>query len=652
MILVMCCCGLVSTFRVAENVVFERVQEIQIVRANWLFSYFTDLQAYQTYLERLKGHIEKTKQQVTITIRTSRESNRLDFLNLYQGQLKEVESLEEMFTVVSQDLTDVLELQASRTTRVKRALLPFVGKALSFLFGTVSQSDLESVYKQIDILGDNQQEIIHVVNSTLSILNVTSIEVKKNRHAIQSITKQMYDLGITLGRQTMELRRIMKGMYEFLLTYLQLDLMITELRESLERGMFYMDNVKITLDQLSLGKVPPTGIHPAELKQILTEIQAKIPNYLTLPAPIEDIWYYYKTLTCITLVKDNRFITLVNIPLLEMKSQFQIYRVHNIPLPYSRAETKMSAQYELETEVLAISATQTEFVLMQPMDLASCTQPSTKFCKLSSPVYKTSDSSLCVISLYKQDQVAVNRNCKSRVQFDTRFPQAVYISDGNWVIINDNPMTLTVMCLKDKTYQINTQPPVHTIQLAAGCEAYSDKITLPPYYHQESQYGTIEQRNVLLTLRDSSNFDLWKPVQRILENDSTLALDLPDLDSIDDVNVQDLVDKLYKLKGPDKLNKKTFWDYLEYVGTPLVLLCILLTLGVLWYAKPRVKICNAMAKIRGAGTALKTGNEEVEMENFSPSAESTESQSREGAADDQKAKAAGSRGYTLELKNV
>ena len=60
-----------------------------------------------------------------------------------------------------------------------------------------------------------------------------------------------------------------------------------------EKAKFYVENVKMQLDPLTLGHVAPTVIHPEELKQILTETRAQIPEYLTLPASIEDIWYYY-----------------------------------------------------------------------------------------------------------------------------------------------------------------------------------------------------------------------------------------------------------------------------------------------------------------------------------------------------------------------
>ena len=61
-----------------------------------------------------------------------------------------------------------------------------------------------------------------------------------------------------------------------------------------------------------------------------------------------------------------------------------------------------------------------------------------------------------------------------------------------------------------------------------------------------------------------------------------------------------------------------------------------------------------MVKIRGAGTALKAGTPEVDIEIVNQSAESTDGQSREGNVE-LKSKPAGShssQGYTLKLRDT
>ena len=72
-------------------------------------------------------------------------------------------------------------------TRSKRSLLPIVGKALSFLFGTVSEDDLQSIKSNINKLAANQKKISHVVEESLTLLNDTREHVIQNRQAINNV---------------------------------------------------------------------------------------------------------------------------------------------------------------------------------------------------------------------------------------------------------------------------------------------------------------------------------------------------------------------------------------------------------------------------------------------------------------------------------
>lgn len=57
--------------------------------------------------------------------------------------------------------------------RRRRSLLPIIGKAFSFLFRTVSESDLQGIRKNINNLANNQQKITHVVKESLTLINST-----------------------------------------------------------------------------------------------------------------------------------------------------------------------------------------------------------------------------------------------------------------------------------------------------------------------------------------------------------------------------------------------------------------------------------------------------------------------------------------------
>lgn len=64
--------------------------------------------------------------------------------------------------------------------RRRRSLLPINGKAFSFLFGTVSEDDLQGIRNNINNFANNQQKITHVVKESLTLIYSTKIAVAKN----------------------------------------------------------------------------------------------------------------------------------------------------------------------------------------------------------------------------------------------------------------------------------------------------------------------------------------------------------------------------------------------------------------------------------------------------------------------------------------
>ena len=67
-----------------------------------------------------------------------------------------------------------------------------------------------------------------------------------------------------------------------------------------------------------MQKLSPNTIEPNEMKQVLKNIETRLPNSYGLPAnPDTDLWTFYKLLSCSTLMEDNRIIMIVPIPLID-----------------------------------------------------------------------------------------------------------------------------------------------------------------------------------------------------------------------------------------------------------------------------------------------------------------------------------------------
>lgn len=101
---------------------------------------------------------------------------------------------------------------------------------------------------------------------------------------------------------------------------------------------------------LSLGHLSPTVISPANLRNLLSEIANQLPPNLKLPYdPDTDLWSYYRILPCTTLVETENLITALTVPLLDTNKHFEVFRIHNLPVPNLKTnQSTLLAKYKIE----------------------------------------------------------------------------------------------------------------------------------------------------------------------------------------------------------------------------------------------------------------------------------------------------------------
>ena len=73
--------------------------------------------------------------------------------------------------------------------RSKRSPLPFIGGAFSCLFGTVDADDPNIINTNDDRLAANQQNIIHVLEESISVLNARRVKISENRDKLLVLSR-------------------------------------------------------------------------------------------------------------------------------------------------------------------------------------------------------------------------------------------------------------------------------------------------------------------------------------------------------------------------------------------------------------------------------------------------------------------------------
>ena len=174
---------------------------------------------------------------------------------------------------------------------------------------------------------------------------------------------------------------------------MQLDLII-EAKRTVNNAQTYMEHLQLQLNMPALGHLSPSVISAQSLKRLLLEMKSKLPHHLTLPNdPDRELWKYYQSLTCTTILSRGMFLVVVLVPLLDRDNKFEIYNVINSQLPFYDSNLTVSlqpnfvAKYKLETSLLAINPERTKYMILEADGLVHCSTQLLGYCNVKSSIF-------------------------------------------------------------------------------------------------------------------------------------------------------------------------------------------------------------------------------------------------------------------------
>ena len=198
-------------------------------------------------------------------------------------------------------------------------------------------------------MAKNQKQIIHDLDVSLLVLNLTRSQVAENRRSIMDLIEVIQKLDV----------KILK--------------IFDEIKQTTQDAIFYLDSLKSELNMLSMQHLSTNTISPGNLKELLIEIEMKLPNNFELPRnPRKEIWSFFKTLNCITYLESNEIRITLKIPLMNTKERYEVYKTYNLPVPLSKKKAKLLLKYDLETEMLMVSKDRAKFSLLSESTYHLC----------------------------------------------------------------------------------------------------------------------------------------------------------------------------------------------------------------------------------------------------------------------------------------
>ena len=225
-------------------------------------------------------------------------------------------------------------------------------------------------------------------------------------------------------------------------------MIIYEIRLSTQDAIFYLESLKSEINMLPMHHLSTSTISPKDLKKLLIEVESKLLNNFELPRnPRKDIWYFYKTLRCITYLQNNEIRIVLKIPLISTREEYEVYRIYNLPIPLlSGNQTDILVKYTVETEMLMISKDKTKFSLLSESTFQMCNSYHFQFCNPETALYQTNVNKFYIIALFTQNTRGIKTLCKQMIDLKEKLSTTQYLSYGTWIIVTNKPLTFTLNC--------------------------------------------------------------------------------------------------------------------------------------------------------------------------------------------------------------
>lgn len=581
-----------------QSVIFHKTNQVSIANSRWLATFTIDLRNFENFITKLTLDLTDIKILANKISEKYSTPSQTHYLVPFQHLEDELRSLATM----RQNIVDTYFDYKSVGSRQKRSLLPIVGKLLSLTFGTLTKSDLKSIRNHINTLSRNQESIKHVLDDSISLMNLSKIELESNRKQLNALSRTLFSVNTRLTNISTALEHEIMNLETFVRLYLQLDLLIADIRDSINKARIYLNTLRQQLGTLALGHINVDLVRPNALREILLEIQKSLPQNIKLPIdPVKDIWSYYKILTSTALLERDLFVVIISIPLVDSQKQFEVYEVTSLQLPHDPKTTPalqnsphMAAYYDLETTAIAVNTERTQFVILNREEFMKCNLVLVPFCDIRSAIYRLSDSNLCVTSLFRKDKEKVKQNCKIKVTTHVLEPNAKYFKDGLWLISSLNNMTFTMVCPGPETSVIKTKAPLDVIKINQSCSGYTDKLVLTTHYFRETKYYLRDPLTPLLEIKNNSHLQLWEPLTKAMSNFSNITFP-PELAEMPAIDMNHMVRTLQRVNSVKEFeNTSKLWFYIKIIG--LVLIVLVASICVFVFRK---QLCELFFKFTG-----------------------------------------------------
>ena len=406
-----------------QLVIFQHQHAVYTTKSPWLISTIHDFSGFPTSLNTIKANLDNIfTEAVTMLNRLidiakshKREEQYKPHIHLFKLTCNDILHMYTLHRENNKHFLDLLIVLDPVGSRNKRTLLPLWGFIKS-LFGTASSKEVQKIKKIVQDLGKRHNDQGALLSEALSLINITRVDVGDNRHAINDLINAT-DYLLERTKEIKHIKDELNALRTFVISHTELNLIVTELRDNINKFRSHLENLELTLDTLGLNKLAPSGICPIKLQNTLLTIQNGLPRNLQLPVD----------LSCESFVVAHTFSTVTMVPLLDANSRFNLFELNNLAIPDT--SLNLSVSYTIESKFIAISESSQHFALLSDQDYYKCSSNYNHYNSFASPLYLANHHESCVMALYRKSNNESKQFCQVQFSKHVTF-KAVYLGKG------------------------------------------------------------------------------------------------------------------------------------------------------------------------------------------------------------------------------
>ena len=612
-----------GTYFVFENNVFPSY-------SSWLVSYLVDLSPYNHALGSLFEQLNELENSLHSQIVTNNATANTFYHNskeMHNALVKyvgvEVQQLKSDFERIQANFHETVKILTEKPQteeRKKRAALNIVGDLMSDLFGVSTHKQLRKVKRTLIRLENNQEQVVHVLKESLTLLNKTNEEISANRDALIEVT----DAVNLMQSEIRYMRSLYASTSQVFQIYGKLYIRIQSLFNVIN---IVMRDTQLKLIQLSQniqtiasGNLPMSLFPPNLLYNTLNEILHNLNASQALPIDLqfENLIHYYRFIKPSLIQLENKFLVIFAIPITDTQHEYFLFKFVQVPSPNS--DKTLMAEYVPENEFLVISADRKYYSLLPKSELESC--KSTPICVFHSPILSTEKSPSCLTALFLHQTNKIHDTCRTVISQATRRPTIKTLIDRRYLISTTFPITGTRSCDNNfrKTFAFSVVKGISIFEVPDGCHVKTEYFEIPAKFHGTTNVVRESQFELELELQ-MFRPDIWEDSNlAILDN---MTNSMKDLHKINLQKIEKLpIDRLEHVIS-SKINSNRSSDNVEYrvfapwiVGLTVAIILIVLGLVIYKYFQRVTKIftcacaCNRDKKQRQPPIELTERNKE------------------------------------------